>query len=240
MSIDLGKLINTTEDAPEGTGATFTPSIFNLGASYSYLFENKVSVGVTAKFVTESIANAGASAMALDAGVQYVTGEHDNFKFGISLRNVGGKMRFTGEGLTTARPNPGPTFSYNLSYFSRGAAYELPSQLNIGMSYDWILGQVSRLSMILDFTSNAFSRDQAGVGLEYTVAKFFAVRAAYKMEFSTPAGSTQATIDDGFAGGFSFSFPVKKDSETRLGIDYSYRNTAIYQGIHSIGLRLSL
>lgn len=63
-------------------------------------------VGVTFKFVNESISNVGARAMALDAGVQYVTGANDNFKFGISLRNVGTKMRYIGEGLSKPRPSP--------------------------------------------------------------------------------------------------------------------------------------
>jgi hypothetical protein len=238
VALDLGKFANTTEQAPEGTGAFFSPSFFNMGVSYSYLFDNKVSVGATVKFVTESVANASASAVALDAGVQYVTGENDNFKFGISLRNVGSKMRFSGEGLTKTRPNPGPTFSYNISYYERSSAYELPSQLNIGMSYDWLLGRSNRLSMLLNFTSNAFSQDQAGAGLELSVSKVFAARVAYKMEFNAPVGSVQATIDNGLSAGVTVNFPVKKDSDTRIGLDYSYRTTAVFQGIHNIGIRL--
>ena len=31
---------------------------------------------------------------AIDAGVQYVSGEKDNFKLGISLRNIGSPMQF--------------------------------------------------------------------------------------------------------------------------------------------------
>jgi hypothetical protein len=65
----------TTEDVPEGSGATFSPSFFNMGISYAHLFANKVSVGITFKFVNEGISNARASAIALDAGVQYVTGD---------------------------------------------------------------------------------------------------------------------------------------------------------------------
>ncbi len=141
VSMDLGEFLATTEDIPGGTGATFSPSYFNMGLSYSHLFVNKVSVGVTFKFVNESISNVGARAMALDAGVQYVTGENDNFKFGISLRNVGSKMRFVGEGLSKPRPNPGPTYEYPVTYYERSAEFELPSQLNIGFSHDWLIGK---------------------------------------------------------------------------------------------------
>ncbi len=240
VAMDLGEFLSTTEDIPGGTGATFSPSYFNMGLSYSHLFVNKVSVGVTFKFVNESLSNVGARAMALDAGVQYVTGANDNFKFGISLRNVGTKMRYTGEGLSKPRPSPGQTFEYPVTYYERSAAYELPSQLNIGFSRDWLIGKTNRISLIGNFTSNAFSRDQVGGGLEFSLGQNFSLRGAYKAELGAPVGSPQATIDNGISGGFSASIPVKKGSDTRLTIDYAYRSTIVFQGIHNIGLRLDL
>jgi len=235
VAMDLGEFDYTTTETPEGSGATFSPTYFNMCLSYAHLFENKVSVGVTAKLVNESISNAAARAFALDAGVQYVTGENDNFKFGISLRNVGSKMRFTGEGLSKTLPNPGPV-SYNNTYYERATAYELPSQLNIGASYDWLLGKQNRLSLLANFTSNAFSRDQVGGGLELTVSKNFALRVGYKAELD--AIEDEATIDNGISGGISFSVPVRKGSDTRIGLDYGYRQTKIFNGIHNLGLRL--
>lgn len=235
VAMDLGEFETTSAETPEGSGATFSPTYFNLGLSYAHLFENKVSVGITAKLVNESIANAGARAFALDAGVQYVTGEEDNFKFGISLRNVGSKMRFTGEGLSKQLPNPGPV-SYNNTYYERSTAYELPSQLNIGASYDLVFTKQNRLSFIGNFTSNAFSRDQLGGGLEFTVAKSFALRVGYKTELDVR--EIEATIDNGVSAGLSFSIPVRKGSESRLGLDYAYRQTKIFNGIHNLGLRL--
>ncbi|MBL7828575.1 MAG: PorV/PorQ family protein [Saprospiraceae bacterium] len=238
MAMDLGDFDYTTEDVPEGSGTVFSPSFFNLGLSYSHLFSNKVSVGVTAKVVNESISNVAARAFALDAGVQYVTGENDNFKFGISLRNVGSKMRYTGEGLSKPLPNPGPTWIYDNTYYERSAAYELPSQLNIGASYDWLLGKTNKLTLVGNFTSNAFSRDQIGGGLELAVRKMFAFRIGYKHELDQ--NEIQASLDNGISGGFSFSVPVKKDSETRIALDYGYRQTNVFNGIHNLGIRLDL
>lgn len=240
VSFDMGDFDLTTEDTPEGSGATFSPSFFNLGISYSQLFANRVSVGITVKLVNESITNAGAHAVALDAGVQYVTGENDNFKFGISLRNVGGKMRFTGEGLSEQLNNPNPTFEYPITYYQRSAQYELPSQLNIGASYDWIIGKSNRLSLLGNFTSNAFSRDQVGGGLEFSLGKNFGLRLGYKYELSTSGNSIEASLDNGLCGGLSVSLPVRKGSDTRVSLDYAYRSTDIYQGIHNVALRLDL
>ena len=50
-AMDFGDLITTTVDAPEGSGGFFSPSFFTLGISYAKTFSNKVSVGVTTKFV---------------------------------------------------------------------------------------------------------------------------------------------------------------------------------------------
>ena len=50
--------------------------------------------------ISEQISNVGASGIALDAGIQYVTGAKDNLKFGISLKNVGPRMSFSGDGLS--------------------------------------------------------------------------------------------------------------------------------------------
>ncbi len=240
VSLNLGDLRLTSADVPEGSGATFSPAFFNMTLSYGHLFENRVSVGVAVKFVSESIPNAGASAVALDAGVQYVTGENDNFKFGISLRNVGGKMRFKGEGLGVQNSSTNPTFNYPLTFYQRSAEYELPSQLNIGASYDWLLGRNNRLSLLGTFTSNAFARDQVGGGLEFFVGQMFILRAAYKIEFDPSENPAEATLDNGLSAGFTFSTPFKKEGNSRLSVDYAYRNTNIFRGIHNIGLRIDL
>lgn len=239
VSFDLGEFDLTTVDNPEGTGATFSPSFFNMGISYSHLFANRVSVGILVKIVNESIANAGARAFAMDAGVQYVTGPNDNFKFGISLRNVGSKMRFTGEGLSQQLPSPNPTFEYPITYYQRTAEYDLPSQLNIGASYDWLIGRTNRITLLGNCTSNAFSRDLAGAGLEFALGSNFALRAAYKYEFDSQ-NSVEASLDNGFSGGLTVSFPLRKGSESRMSLDYGYRNTDVFNGIHNVSLRIDL
>jgi hypothetical protein len=237
VTFNFGDIPVTTENSPEGTGATFSPSFVNVGLSYSHTFSNRVSVGVTAKAVNESLANISARAVALDAGVQYVTGPKDNFKFGISLRNVGSKMQYTGEGIAKQRPS-GNVQGYPITYYERSAPYELPSQLNIGTSYDFLFARVARLTVLGNFTSNSFSRDQYGLGAELGWGQFFALRVAYKDEFDQVSG--QETLDNGLSAGLTISAPLKKGADSRLSFDYAYRTTDIYRGIHNIGIRLDL
>lgn len=238
VAFDMGDIDLTSEDLPQGSNATYSPSFFNMGISYSHLFANKVSVGVTAKFVNESVTNVSARAIALDAGVQYVSGANDNFKFGISLRNVGSRMRFTGEGLSKPRPAPNSSYEFVNNYYERTATYELPSQLNIGSSYDWLIGRNNRLTLVANFTSNAFSRDQLAGGLQFALGQSFALRAGYKYEFNQVSG--EESLDNGISAGFSASVPMKKNSSTRLTFDYGYRSTEIFNGIHNLGVRIDL
>ncbi len=240
MSMDFGNIENTSVDAPEGSGATFSPSFFNIGLSYSNTFENKVSVGITVKSVNESITNVSARGVALDAGVQYVTGEKDNFKFGISLRNIGGKMRFQGEGLTIPRPNPDGTYPYNVSYYNRSAGFDLPSQLNIGASYAWFFGAKNSLNLVGNFTSNAYSRDNVGAGLEFAAGKTLALRVAYKSELDSDNPAIKASVDNGLSAGITISTPVKKESASRISFDYAYRQSKIWSGTHNLAVRIDL
>src|SRR6056297_2320293 len=96
MSMGFGDIPVTTVNLPGGDGSTFSPSFFYLGIGYAHTFENKVSVGVLARAVSQTISSVSAFGFAIDAGVQYVTGPDDNFKFGISLRNIGLPMRYGG------------------------------------------------------------------------------------------------------------------------------------------------
>ena len=241
MSVNVGQIPVTTEQVPEGTGATFTPSIGNIAAGYSHTFFNKVSVGAVFRGVNESTRDVSAFALAIDAGVQYVSGKDDNFKFGIALRNVGAPLHFVGQGLSIASANPSGQITYSLTNEKRTQAVQLPSTLSIGASYDVLFGKKSRLSFLGQFTSNSFSRDNIGGGLEFNLNNMFAVRGAYRYEVGVTPKSIAAPVVTGISGGFSVDFPIRKENnETKsaLGIDYSYQQTNIWKGNHTLSIRL--
>lgn len=238
MSIDFGDIPVTTTFQPEGTGATFSPSFFNMGLSYAHIFENKVSVGITMRAVSESTSDINSFAFAVDAGVQYVTGEQDNFKFGISLRNVGSRMAYSGQGLSTAAPAPGRG-AYNLTYSQRAAGFELPSVLNIGASYDFRMGGAHRLTMLGNFTANSFSRDQIGGGLEYALKERFMLRAAYKVDMGVTS-IEEAPIYSGLSAGASLEVPTNRDKkDSTFGIDYAFTASRVWKGTHNFGVRFN-
>jgi hypothetical protein len=238
MAIDFGDIRVTTENQPEGTGVTFSPRFFNIGFGYSHMFENKVSVGVLFRGVSEAIQDVTSFGFAIDAGVQYVTGPQDNFKFGIALRNVGSRMQYGGEGLTTQGPAPNGG-GYNLTYNQRAADFELPSTLDIGLSYDFLLGNSHRLTAVGNFTSNSFSRDQIGGGLEYALNEAFMLRGGYQYELG--ADPVEGPIYTGLCAGATLSLATSRErKDSRFSIDYAYRATRVWDGTHNLGLRINI
>lgn len=236
VSMDFGDIPVTTTAQPEGTGATYSPSFFNLGIGYAYTYENKISVGVLFRAISETLPDVSASGFAIDAGVQYVSGDKDEFKLGIGLRNIGSPMQYTGEGLTFRAEVPDPDEPYDITAEVRAEDFELPSLLNIGVSYDFYFGETNYLRAIANFTSNAFARDDIGVGAEFSFRDLVTLRAAYKHALDGGAGIS-GNLYTGLSGGVSIDVPLKRADNKIVGIDYAYRATTPFRGTHNFALR---
>ncbi|WP_116124900.1 PorV/PorQ family protein [Lewinella sp. IMCC34183] len=246
MSLDFGDIPITTTEQPEGTGALLNLSFINVGLTYSHQFENRVSVGITLRGVSESTSDVSSFGFAIDAGVQYVTGPEDAFKFGLSLRNVGSRMAYGGQGLATTADNPDNSADYKLTYAQRAAGFEMPSMLNIGASYDFLTHlEDQRVTLVGNFTANSFSRDQVGAGVEYAFREQFLARVGYRTDLDAADESEGASADesplyDGISAGASVRVPFQRgDTDRRFSVDYAYRSTRIYGGTHNVGLSLS-
>lgn len=236
MSLDFGDIAVTTDAQPEGTGALLDLSFLNIGLGYSHVFENKVSVGILLRGVSESTSDISSFGFAIDAGVQYVTGDEDEFKFGISLRNVGSRMAYGGQALSTEAIVDDRSITLN----QRAAGFEMPSVLNIGISYDFLTNTTDhRITLHGNFTANSFGRDQLGGAMEYSFRERFTLRGGYRSDIES-SDLTEPPLYDGISAGASVAVPLSKDNRnTAFSVDYAYRNTRIYDGTHNIGLSFS-
>ncbi|PCJ89480.1 MAG: DUF3308 domain-containing protein [Flavobacteriales bacterium] len=248
MSMGFGDIAITTVDLPEGGIGTFSPSVMNLGLSLAKEFSNSIYGGFSIKVLSESIADAGASGVAIDMGIRYVTGEQDNLKFGISLKNVGPKMQFSGDGFATKVE----LNDDEITLEQRTEGFELPALLSIGVAYDYYLmattdsatGEISsdhKITAAGTFLSNSFGKDQIKVGVEYGFKEMFIVRAGYTYEEGLNNNDVQ-DLTNAFSGpsaGFSIVVPFGS-SGTKIGLDYSYRATKTFSGTHSLGLRINI
>lgn len=250
MAMDFGDIDITTVAQPEGTGGQFSPLFSNIGLSYAHLFvtkaekdgesDSEISVGGTVRVVSESSSNVSANGIAIDAGIQY---RNENMRLGISLRNVGTPLRYTGEGMSVPLTSPNGTTIMTVQ--QRAGNFELPSTLNIGAAYVLGIDTEHQVTAMANFTSNTFSRDEIGAGLEYCFNSNFGtlmLRAAYRYELGQETASDIETgLYSGVAAGATIEVPLsKKNKDNRIGFDYSYRTTNVYAGTHNIGVHLNL
>lgn len=237
MSMSFGEIQVTTVDLPEDNPAKFSPNLMNIGISYAKAFSNSIYGGLALKIISESISDATAQGVALDAGIQYVTGEKENIKFGIAFKNVGPRMKFKGDGLSFRSIYSGSSNQYTDEH--RSAEFELPSLISIGAAYDFLFNN-NRLTAAGNFTSNSFTKDQYIIGLEYGLKSYLMLRAGYSYEKGITKKADRTTVYTGPSAGFTVEIPLNKEKGSSFGLDYSYRASDPFQGTHSIGVRINL
>jgi hypothetical protein len=238
MSMTFGDIAVTTVDKPEGGSGTFTPNLTNINISYAKMFSNSIYGGITVKIITERVANMSASGLAIDAGIQYITGVNENIMFGITLKNVGPRMKFSGDGLSFRGLIP--TASTLSTEQHRAAEFELPTSLNIGAAYDAKLAERHHLIIALNFTSNSFAKDTYTLGLEYKMMEYLMLRGAYTYEKGLTSKTTRTSVYTGPSAGLTVQVPFGKEKASSFAIDYSYRPTDPFAGTHNIGARINL
>ncbi len=238
MAITYGEIDITTVEQPEGGIGTFSPTASNINISYAKEFSKSIYGGVNVKIVSESTSDTKASTVAIDAGIQYVTGKDEQIKFGVALKNIGPNMQFEGDGLSFRGYVPGQANAMTVE--QRSAGFELPSLLRIGASYDFELGDDMNIIPSYTFTSNSFSNDMHSVGLHFKWGQYLELRAGYGYENGIWNDEERITALTGFSGGLSIGAPFKKGKKAGFSIDYAYQTSNPFEGCHSVGVRIHL
>lgn len=255
MALSYGEITVTNYYNPEGNGGSYKPQFFNFQLGYAKSFSRNIQAGIGATFVTEQISNIRASGAAFEAGIQYVTGKRDNFHFGITLRNIGTNMRFTGNGFSINSEAP-ENESYQLNRLTPSEKFEMPTYLNFGLAYDFYLDEKHtdnsndqsaeaagakpnhRITPMASFTSNSFNNDYLGLGVEYAFHETFMLRGAYRYEKNIGSDLGRTTLYTGISAGATIQHRIGETGPV-LAIDYSFRPTARpANGVHVFSVRL--
>ncbi len=244
MALDAGDIPVTTESQPEGGLGTFSPLFLNIGLSYAKGFSDNIYGGVNLRIVSEQISNVSAKGVAIDAGIQYVTGKMDQIHFGIALKNVGPKMSYRGDGMSTEITTAA---GYVMTVEQKSQAFEMPSLVNIGLGYDFYLTKDSsglkqdhRLTVCGNFVSNSFSYDQFLFGAEYGFKQYLMLRAGYAWEKNITSKTERMTAFTGPTCGVTLELPFGESKKSSFALDYAYRFTNPFSGVHTIGARINL
>lgn len=166
-SLSFGNILITTDDDPDGLGGqTYSPTLVNFGLTYARALTDVISVGVTATLVSEQIARVTSTGFAFSIGIQYSKlADIEGLDIGVALKNIGPQMSFSGSGLlreaTATDANRPPQY-----YQVQAASYDLPSSMEVGLSYDRKLGEKGNFQVNGLFINNNLGVDEYRLGGE--------------------------------------------------------------------------
>jgi len=230
--IAMGDIEITTEGVPDGTGQFFSPTFITVGLTYSRLLTDRISVGLTGNVISERIDRVSASGIAFDIGVQYSSFANVNgLNVGVVVKNIGPNVKFDGPGLyreATATGYQRPATYYKVE----AATDELPSTIELAVSYQQKFAEEHALTFAGVFQNNNLSEDDYKLGLEYGFNDALFLRGGYIFGQETQPDSR--IYGASFGAGLHHSF----GPSLAVSIDYAYRAVKYLDGNHVFTLKL--
>lgn len=188
--LNTGEIEITTIQEPAGTGFFYDASDVAIGLSYARQLTDRFSVGLTGKFVQQSIYNESASAFAVDIGTLLHTGFR-GLKIGMQLSNFGGKLKLDGRDLIRSY-DTNPRNTRNPGVESRLATepWDLPLNFRVGVAMDvvgdgnsFLQSEASRLTVAVDGNHPIDGPEVAHFGVEYRWHSVLSLRGGYRLNY---------------------------------------------------------
>jgi len=224
-ALDFGDVMLTTNDDPYGdAGRTFAPGFITVGFTYARQFTDAITFGATIKAISEQMARANGSGFAVDLGVQYHNiGSIQGLNLGVAVKNYGPKMSFGGSGLlhkgiSTEGRRP------EQYYMSEAAECELPSTLDMGISFVRNISDNMTYTVNSAFVNNNLALNSYRVGGEvgYQLGTLkLMVRGGYQY---APGNEFDESIF-GPSAGFGLYYHT---SSVDIIVDYAWRQVQYF------------
>ncbi|MCJ7552819.1 MAG: PorV/PorQ family protein [Ignavibacteriaceae bacterium] len=229
-SLTMGDMKVRTEIYPEGTGELFTASDYSLGVSYGLNLTEDFSIGFTGKYVGENIWHMSASTIAFDFGLLYYT-PVKNLQLGMSVSNIGGKMKFTGEdNFIYYTYNPDEHGNSDKIYAElKMDEWDLPLIYRVGLSFKTLDTEIHALTISADAIHPNDYDESVNIGCEYGFRERVFLRAGYKSLFMTESVEG-LTAGIGLIYFLTDYIPVK--------VDYAYADFGSLQSVHRISVEI--
>lgn len=213
-SIDFGDIPVTTVDNPDGTGSFYTPSFITASLSYGKRVSERISLGLTAKIIYESILNSSAAGAAVDFGAEY---KIKNLSIGAVIKNIGTNMEYSGSDLQVKTDIPGSAIGSGDGIYQAVAEESpIPGYVEFSTAYHFDLSEQNRIMFGSRFRSNNSSEDQLALGMEYSFMKSFFVRGGYDMQLDN---NEKQVYGPAFGAGINYYIA----DELSISLDYAYR-----------------
>jgi hypothetical protein len=226
-AINTGDMpVTTIQDPTNILGTTYDAGSWVAGLTYAAPLTDRLSLGVTAKMIRESIWDMTSSSFAFDVGTLYYTG-FSNWRFAAVLQNFGPSARFSSGQLVSdydkfdSDDQQSPTVAED-----RAEEYNLPMTFKISTAYDLAVTEEMTLTTTLEGVHPSDAKEYLAGGLEYSYALpmvSLAVRGGYRLvqseDYGTITGERSAA--DGATVGFGVGVPFLAKN---LVFDYTWQD----------------
>lgn len=229
-SLSMEDMKVTTVDQPDGTGEYFTSSDIAIGLSYARKLTDRFSIGITAKYIKESIWHMSASAFAIDAGTIFRTDMLGGLTIGAVLSNFGSSMQLEGRDaryyiqVDNTKQGSNDVIPVNIEMDS----WDLPLSFQIGVSTQALNYDNYKLIVSADALIPNNDYQSVNVGSEFSFMDIFSIRAGYNSLFLKDS-----------EGGLTFGAGVNSNvllSSAVVRFDYAFRDFGKLKNVHSFSL----
>ncbi|MBN1893715.1 PorV/PorQ family protein [bacterium] len=218
VALDYGQIQEALVSAPGGGADTRTGNLFggndlSVGLSYAAQYTDKLSIGLSVKYVREKLFTYASSTWAFDVGSYFKTG-WKGIRLAMSAQNLSRPARWMQGGSESQQ------------------TFELPIVFRIGWSIDLLGGDDlflggspdrHRLSFNMDAIHTNDYAERLHMGAEYTAFNLFMLRAGYR--FNHEEGRL------GFGAGIRI-----RSGSLLLHLDYAYVNYDFLDSPHRISI----
>lgn len=220
--LNVGDLIVTTEDMPQGTGEVIQPKFSIVTLGWARQMTDRVSLGANLNLLSEKIKDMSARGYSLDFGVQVST-PMEGLDFGVVLKNLGPDMAYDGYG--GEQRVIFDTDEYGAAHRVAKPIYqpfELPSSFQFGVAYAALADPVNQLSFFGTYQSNHHSSDEYRVGAEYSFMNQLFARAGY-------VTAADVAEDQDYLYSWAAGLGVTLDlGDNNMTIDWSYNPNDLF------------
>lgn len=233
-TLNTGEQEVTTVANPDGAGVFYDVRDLAIGLSYARQLTDKFSVGISGKYVMQTLYNVQASSFTLDIGSYLRTGFH-NLIIGMAISNFGGSMQLDGRDLITiADINSSFGGNYNPDARLTTQEYPLPLIFRVGLAMDFVGGKDPvfesedfRLTLATEGTHLNDNNERFNIGSEISWTETVFLRGGYKINYDT----------EKWAVGVGVNFLI---GNQKVVVDYAYVDFDKLGNVSQFSLQLQL
>ncbi|MCR4439616.1 MAG: PorV/PorQ family protein [bacterium] len=208
-SLGMDKMEVTTELQPEGSGEFWDAQDVSLGVTYARGLTDRMSVGVTAKYVRQRIWHESASGVAFDVGTQYRL-DFRQLVIAMAMTNFGADLRLDGRDLDVVHDRNVSIPRNRLTPARlQTETYPLPLHFQVGIAFDVYRSPFLALRAAVDAAHPNDNNERINLGAELALRQVAFLRAGYRYNYD----------EEDWTLGAGVRLPLAR---SRVRVDYAY------------------